>query len=86
MTLKEKLHLVYVLKGIPNFLAISLKEMCGIMMQLGVNFELKGSNPLTENYSVLSPEVINTIDGETIAHKNTNLINKLLDLDKVFLD
>jgi nicotinamidase-related amidase len=48
-------------------------------------FELKGSHPLTENYSVLSPEVINTADGRDIACKNTDLIEKLLDFDAVII-
>jgi nicotinamidase-related amidase len=48
-------------------------------------FELKGSHPLTENYSVLSPEVVNTADGGDIVGKNTNLIQKLLDFDVVII-
>ncbi len=47
-------------------------------------FELKGDNPLTENYSVLSPEVLDTID-RPIARKNTTLIAKLLDFDKLLI-
>lgn len=48
-------------------------------------FELKGSHPLTENYSVLRPEVLDTGDGSSIAQKNTSLIQKLLDFDAVFI-
>jgi len=48
-------------------------------------FEIKGSNPLTENYSVLRPEVMSGADGSTIAQKNTPLIQKLLDFDKVII-
>jgi nicotinamidase-related amidase len=48
-------------------------------------FELKGNNPLTENYSVLSPEVLDGADGRSIAHKNTPLIQKLLDFDAVII-
>jgi len=48
-------------------------------------FEIKGSNPLTENYSVLRPEVMSGADGGTIAQKNTPLIQKLLDFDKVII-
>lgn len=47
-------------------------------------FELKGDNPLTENYSVLSPEVLDTVD-RPIAQKNTTLISKLLDFDKLLI-
>ncbi|AFZ37702.1 hypothetical protein Sta7437_4229 [Stanieria cyanosphaera PCC 7437] len=49
------------------------------------HFELKGSNPLTENYSVLCPEVLSDADGKSIANKNTNLIQKLLDFDAVII-
>jgi nicotinamidase-related amidase len=48
-------------------------------------FEVKGSNPLTENYSVLRPEVTRGARGEAIAQKNTPLIQKLLDFDKVLI-
>ena len=48
-------------------------------------FELKGSNPLTENYSVLRPEVWQGVDGATIAEKNTQFINKLLAFDLVII-
>lgn len=48
-------------------------------------FELKGSNPLTENYSVLRPEVMDGEDGRAIATKNTTLIRKLLDFDVVII-
>ncbi len=48
-------------------------------------FELKGSNPLTENYSVLRPEVMDGDDGRAIATKNTSLIRKLLDFDVVII-
>lgn len=48
-------------------------------------FEVKGSNPLTENYSVLSPEVLDNAQGDAIAHKNTSLIAKLLEYDAVII-
>lgn len=48
-------------------------------------FELKGSNPLTENYSVLRPEVLEDNRGNTIAHKNISLIRKLLTFDAVIV-
>ncbi|MDH3455343.1 MAG: isochorismatase [Gemmatimonadota bacterium] len=46
-------------------------------------FEVKGGNPLTENYSVLSPEVCDGPDGQRIAAKNTALIDHLLGFDVV---
>jgi nicotinamidase-related amidase len=48
-------------------------------------FELKGNNPLTENYSVLSPEVVEGFDSRPIAHKNTALIQQLLTYDLVII-
>jgi nicotinamidase-related amidase len=49
------------------------------------NFEIKGSNPLTENYSVLRPEVLAGADGSPIAQKNTNLLQKLFKFDAVII-
>ncbi len=48
-------------------------------------FEIKGGNPLTENYSVLRPEVLDGADGRPIAQKNTRFIQKLLDFDVVII-
>lgn len=48
-------------------------------------FELKGSHPLTENYSVLRPEVLEGRDGRAIAQKNAPLIQTLLDFDAVII-
>jgi nicotinamidase-related amidase len=48
-------------------------------------FEIKGDNPLTENYSVLRPEVIEGFDNELIAQKNSRLIQQLLEYDAVVI-
>ncbi|MCU0545539.1 MAG: isochorismatase [Oscillatoriaceae cyanobacterium Prado104] len=48
-------------------------------------FEIKGNNPLTENYSVLRPEVLEGVDGSAIAQKNVNFINKLLEFDAIII-
>lgn len=48
-------------------------------------FEIKGGNPLTENYSVLRPEVLDNVDGKPIAQKNTRFIEKLLNFDAVVI-
>ncbi|WP_341737749.1 isochorismatase [Microcoleus sp. CAWBG640] len=48
-------------------------------------FEIKGGNPLTENYSVLRPEVLDGFDGNPIAEKNVSFIDKLLDFDAVII-
>ena len=49
------------------------------------NFEMKGSNPLTENYSVLRPEVLEDAQGKTIAQKNSFLLKKLLKFDMLVI-
>jgi nicotinamidase-related amidase len=48
-------------------------------------FEMKGGNPLTENYSVLRPEVLDGPDGNSIAQKNASFIDKLLDFDAIVI-
>jgi nicotinamidase-related amidase len=48
-------------------------------------FEIKGSNPLTENYSVLRPEVLEGADGKAIAQKNTRFLNKLLEFEAIII-
>ena len=49
------------------------------------DIELKGENQLTENYSVLRPEVLSGPEGEAIAEKNAGMIQKLLDFDAVIV-
>lgn len=49
------------------------------------NFEIKGGNPLTENYSVLRPEVLQDNQGRPIAQKNTRFLQKLLNFDAVII-
>jgi nicotinamidase-related amidase len=48
-------------------------------------FEIKGGNPLTENYSVLRPEVLEGTGGSAVAQKNTRFIKKLLEFDVVVI-
>jgi nicotinamidase-related amidase len=48
-------------------------------------YEVKGSNPLTENYSILRPEVLTHANGQTLAQKNSTLIEKLLKFDVVII-
>jgi nicotinamidase-related amidase len=48
-------------------------------------FEIKGNNPLTENYSILRPEVVDDINGNVIAQKNTHLIQDLLKFEAVII-
>ena len=43
--------------------------------------EVKGGNLLTENYSVLRPEVLTRWDGQPLAQKNTSFLKTLLSAD-----
>ncbi|MCG6981855.1 MAG: isochorismatase [Deltaproteobacteria bacterium] len=49
------------------------------------DFQVKGGNPFTENYSVLSPEVLEDAMGEQVAEKNVGFVKKLLDFDAVVI-
>jgi nicotinamidase-related amidase len=49
------------------------------------DMQIKGGNPLTENYSILRPEVLTDADGRGIAHKNKAFIKKLLDYDALII-
>ncbi len=50
-----------------------------------VNFQIKGSHPLTEHYSVLGPEVRQGPEGDLLTDKNFELIDTLLDFDAVII-
>ncbi|MFP2905101.1 nicotinamidase [Pyxidicoccus sp. 3LFB2] len=47
-------------------------------------FELKGEHPLTENYSVLSPEVTE-VKGQKVGEFNTRLFDHLMSFDRVYV-
>jgi nicotinamidase-related amidase len=47
--------------------------------------EVKGGNSLTENYSVLAPEVLQRWDGQPLAQRNTQFIKTLLEADAVII-
>ncbi|WP_225412532.1 cysteine hydrolase family protein [Stigmatella hybrida] len=47
--------------------------------------EVKGGNPLTENYSVLRPEVLSRHDGQPLAQRNTQFLKTLLTADAVVI-
>jgi nicotinamidase-related amidase len=76
------------LGGIGHALVSSVEEAIffhNMVRNSQAKFELKGSNPLTENYSVLRPEILEGEDGRAIARKNSQLIQKLLDFDAVII-
>jgi nicotinamidase-related amidase len=47
--------------------------------------EVKGGNPLTENYSVMKPEVLARHDGQPLAQKNALFLKTLLSADAVII-
>jgi len=49
------------------------------------DFQIKGNNPRTENYSVLGPEVLEDEKGKPIAQKNAHFVQKLLEFDAVII-
>jgi nicotinamidase-related amidase len=76
------------LGGIGHALVASVEEAVffhSIARLSQPDFQEKGGNPLTENYSVLSPEVLAGPSGEEIAEKNVGFIRKLLDFDAVII-
>ena len=76
------------LGGIGHALVASVEEAIffhNIARQSQTQFELKGENPLTENYSILRPEVLTGFDNQPIGQKNTNLIKQLLEYDAVII-
>jgi nicotinamidase-related amidase len=48
-------------------------------------FELKGDHPLSENYSVLAPEVLDAHDGRRLVDRNSALVDKLLSCDALLV-
>ncbi len=50
-----------------------------------VEFEVKGSNPLTEHYSALGPEVLDGPDGKPVAEKSHAIVRKMKEFDAVII-
>ncbi|NTX33510.1 nicotinamidase [Myxococcus sp. CA033] len=48
------------------------------------HFELKGEHPLTENYSVLMPEVTE-VKGQRVGEFNTRLFERLMTFDRLYV-
>ncbi len=76
------------LGGIGHALVSSVEEAiffhC-IARQSQTQFEIKGENPLTENYSILRPEVLEDFEQHPLGQKNTRLIKQLLEFDAVII-
>jgi nicotinamidase-related amidase len=76
------------LGGVGHALVSSVEEAIffhNIVRNSQTNFEIKGGNPLTENYSVLRPEVLEDQKNRPIAQKNVRFIEKLLSYDAVVI-
>ncbi|MEL6491839.1 MAG: isochorismatase [Cyanobacteria bacterium J06621_3] len=76
------------LGGIGHALVPAFEEACffhSMVRNSPTRFEAKGDNPLTENYSVLSPEVLTNESGRAIAQKNNRLIQHLLEFDAIII-
>jgi nicotinamidase-related amidase len=76
------------LGGVGHALASCVDEACFfhcMARHSQTNHEIKGGNPLTENYSVLRPEVLEDSKGRPIAQKNVRFIERLLKFDAVII-
>jgi nicotinamidase-related amidase len=76
------------LGGIGHAIVSAVEEACffhNLARGSQTRFELKGSNPLTENYSVLQPEVMTDQQSQAIAHKNTAFLKHLLSFDRLII-
>ena len=76
------------LGGIGHALVPAFEEACffhNMVRASQTQFEAKGDNPLTENYSVLSPEVLSDETARPIAQKNNRLIEHLLSFDVIII-
>ena len=76
------------LGGIGHAVVSAVDEACffhTIARKTQTHYEIKGQNPLTENYSVLRPEVLNDADGKPIAERNSAFLQTLLGYDRVII-
>ncbi len=77
-----------ILGGIGHAMVSAVEAACffhAIARHVPTRFELKGGHPLTENYSILQPEVFQDHRNRAIAQKNTALIDRLLTFDAVLI-
>ncbi len=75
------------LGGVSHALVPALMEAAifyALVRQTAPHFELKGSHPLTENYSVLSPEV-SSLGGQAVGGFNQTLVESLTRFDRIYV-
>ena len=76
------------LGGIGHAIVSAVDEACffhAIARKRQTHYELKGQNPLTENYSILRPEVLSDAEGNPVAQKNSAFLQMLLGYDRVII-
>jgi nicotinamidase-related amidase len=76
------------LGGIGHALVSAVEEAAffhGLARASQPDFQVKGSNPLTEHYSIIGPEVTRGAHGEAIAGRNRELVDHLHDYDAVII-
>ncbi len=76
------------LGGIGHAVVSAVEEACffhTIARKTQLHYEIKGANPLTENYSVLRPEVLKDVEGKPVAQKNSGFLQMLLEYDRVII-
>ena len=76
------------LGGIGHALVSAVEEAVffhGIARVRQTRFEIKGNHALTENYSVLRPEVTEDAEGRPLGVKNTALVDHLMTFDAVIV-
>ena len=76
------------LGGIGHALVSAVEEAVffhGIARTRQTRFEIKGNHALTENYSVLRPEVLEDHDGKPAGEKNTSLVDHLMTFDAIIV-
>ena len=76
------------LGGVGHALVPAVEAACffhNVARSSQTEFEIKGSNPLTESYSALGAEVLDRPDGTPLAQKNAGLIDRLLSVDALIV-
>lgn len=76
------------LGGIGHAIVSAVEEASffhSIARRTQTHFELKGNHSLTENYSVLKPEVLHDQEQIAIAEENTAFLHKLLEFDAILI-
>lgn len=57
----------------------------GFVRKSQLELEVKGTHPLTENYSIVQPEVLERFDGKPLAQKNTRFLETMHKADAIIV-